>query len=135
MPTIRFTIKVNNLLTDPDSVVLEDTAGTYGVKRNDTDAVIAAAGTAMDKVSTGIYEYAFDDPGADLIYGYYVKYVLNGATYYSEGVIAGTASSGLDELLEDTREVLEDSSKAIFADSSVIRAVNTAILAASVYVP
>ena len=39
-------------LTDPTSMTLIDPTGTYGVKRNDTNAVVVAAGTPMAKIST-----------------------------------------------------------------------------------
>jgi hypothetical protein len=62
MPTVRFTIIVNGVLTDPTSIVLSDPTGICGVKRNDTGAVVVAGGTAMAQVATGIYEHQFDDP-------------------------------------------------------------------------
>jgi len=78
------TCKVNGALVDADSVVLSDRTGTYGVKRDDTDAVVVAAGTAMTKTGTGIYTYSFDEPAPDLNYTYVVKWVYNGTTFFDE---------------------------------------------------
>jgi len=44
---LKYDFKVNGILIDPTSVVLSDPGGTYGVKRDDTDAVVVADGTAM----------------------------------------------------------------------------------------
>lgn len=68
---------------DCDSVpVLEDSLAAYGVKRNDTDAVVVAASTSMSKVSTGIYEYNFKEPALNLTYTYSVKATFDSTDYF-----------------------------------------------------
>lgn len=102
MPTIQINHKVGagKVLTDATSVVLADPASpsTYGVKRNDTSAVVVTTGTAMTKQSTGVYVHTFTDPAYDLTYTYWVKIVYGGNTYYSQGTKTGlaTPSTGSD---------------------------------------
>jgi hypothetical protein len=87
--------RVEGVLTDPTSIVLSDATGTYGVKRNDTNAVVVADGTAMTKVSTGIYSYTFTEPAAGLSYTSWIEIVYGGATYYvEEDIPAYTATAG-----------------------------------------
>lgn len=69
---------------------LSDPTGTYGVKRDDNDAVVVADGTAMTKVSTGLYEYEFDEPAEGLAYTGYVEFVHDGETFYFEHDIDAT---------------------------------------------
>ncbi len=61
--TIRKTWQVNGLLTNPDSVVLRDPTGAFGIQRDDTGAAVVAAGTAMTQVATGVYEYTLTVDG------------------------------------------------------------------------
>ena len=42
MSTITKTFKIDGVKTDMTSVKLSDSAAAYGVKRNDTDAVVVA---------------------------------------------------------------------------------------------
>lgn len=93
MSVIRKRFKVEDVLTDPTSIVLADSAGAYGVKRDDTGAVVVAADTAMTKNSTGDYQYEFTDPDYDLTYTYCVKIVYAGATYYFAGDMSGPVSA------------------------------------------
>ena len=44
---ISFPWKVEGVLTDVTTAKLSDPTGTYGVKRNDTSAVVVADATAM----------------------------------------------------------------------------------------
>ena len=81
--TVNFDFYVNGALTDVTSAVLSDATGAYGIKRDDTDAVVVADGTAMTHVTTGQYEYEFDEPAAGLTYTYDVEYVYAGDTYRS----------------------------------------------------
>lgn len=78
----RFTI--NGVLTDVTSCVLRDPTAAFGVKRTDTSAVVVAAGTALTKVATGIYEHTFTDPAAGLTYNYWVEFVYGGETHRFE---------------------------------------------------
>lgn len=87
----RFTI--DGVLTNMTSVELEDPTDTYGVKRDDTDAVVVASGTAMTLISTGIYEHAFTDPAFNLTYTYYLKVVYLGETYFIENTFDGPSDS------------------------------------------
>lgn len=80
---ISKTWKVEGVLTDVTSAKLSDPTGTYGVKRNDTDAVVVADDTSMTKASTGTYEYSFTDV-QDVSYTAYVEIVYLGGTYYFE---------------------------------------------------
>jgi len=88
--TLTKTCKVNGALVNVDSIVLSDRTGTYGVKRDDTDAVVVSANTAMTKTGTGIYTYSFDEPEPDLNYTYVVKWVYNGAMFFDEHRIPTT---------------------------------------------
>jgi hypothetical protein len=62
---------------------LSDPTGTYGVKRNDTDAVVVADDTDMTRISTGVYQYSFSDTEG-IAYTGYVEIVYGGATYHFE---------------------------------------------------
>lgn len=92
MTTVYKTIKVDDVLTDPTTVKLSDSTATFGVKRNDTDAVVVADGTAMTNVSTGVYSYTFTDPADDLTYTYAVEIVYDGETYHIEDTVTGPTS-------------------------------------------
>lgn len=81
MTKITFKFRVNNTLTDATSVVLSNAAGTFGMKRNDTNAVIAADGTAMTKESTGTYTYSFTEPASGLTYTYWPEVTYGGEVY------------------------------------------------------
>jgi len=89
MSTIRRTIRVAGVLTDPTSVKLSSSDTTFGVKRNDTDAVVVADDTAMTQVSTGIYEHTFTDPANGLTYTYSMEIVYSGETYHVEDTLTG----------------------------------------------
>jgi hypothetical protein len=80
---IRKTFKVDGVPTNVTSALLSDPTGTYGVKRNDTNAVVVADGTAMTLVSTGTYQYEFTDV-VNVAYTAYVEFVYDGATYHFE---------------------------------------------------
>jgi hypothetical protein len=74
---------VDGVLTDADvAIVLSDSGATYGAKRTDTGAIIAAAGTAMTRASTGVYRYTFLPPVQGLTYDWWAKVVYLGVTYY-----------------------------------------------------
>lgn len=90
--TVRANFRYNGVLTDATSAKLSDPTGTYGVKRDDTDAVVVADGTAMTKVSTGTYEYSFTEPASGLSYTAYVEFVYGGQTYYLESDLASTGT-------------------------------------------
>lgn len=75
--------KVDGVLTNVTTAKLSDPTGTYGVKRNDTDAVVVDDGTDMTNTSTGVYEYSFTDVEG-VSYTAYVEFVYDGATYHFE---------------------------------------------------
>lgn len=86
----------NGVLTDADGgITLSDITGTFGVKRNDTDAVIVADGTAMTNVGTGLYQHEFVDPAQDLIYTYAFEIVHNSQTIHLEDVVPGPATADI----------------------------------------
>jgi hypothetical protein len=72
--------------------VLGDPTGSYGIIRDDTDAVIVAAGTAMTQVSTGVYEYTVANVDASTTYTAWIEIVYLGETYRFEV----TAVAGVD---------------------------------------
>jgi hypothetical protein len=74
------------------TAVLSDEDEVYGVKRNDTGAVVVAANTLMTRVATGQYEYTFTEPAAWLAYTAWVKFVYGGNTYYQEVDLPATAA-------------------------------------------
>jgi hypothetical protein len=85
--------KVDGVLTDVTTATLSDPTGTYGVKRDDTDAVVVADGTAMTRVDTGTYEYTFNDlPNVE--YTAYVEFVYQGSLYYFEVDFAARQDTG-----------------------------------------
>ena len=67
-------------LTDVTSIVAEDPGSTYGAKRDDTDDVVVAAGTALVWQSTGVYQYSFTAPENGLTYTWYPKWVYGNKT-------------------------------------------------------
>jgi len=83
MITLQFNFLIDDVMTDVTSAVLSDPTGTYGVKRDDNDAVVVADGTAMVRIDTGQYEYEMTEPVAGLTYTYYVEYVYAANTYRS----------------------------------------------------
>lgn len=108
--TISRTWKVEGVLTNVTTAKLSDPTGTYGVKRNDTNAVVVADGTAMTNSATGTYDYSFTDI-QDIAYTAYVEIVYAGATYYFEvDLPARTAVDGMtvnySSLLEDVGHFL-----------------------------
>lgn len=88
---IRKVFKIAGVPTDVTSAVLSDPTGTFGVKRNDTDAVVIADGTAMTRVSDGTYEYEFVDI-VGIAYTAYVEMVYAGSTYHFEVDFAARTS-------------------------------------------
>jgi hypothetical protein len=78
------------------SVVLCDPTGTYGIKRNDTNAVVVPAGTPLAREGVGVYSYTFTEPAPGLTYTAYIKYTtVDGVTDSFPDVITGAAASGM----------------------------------------
>jgi hypothetical protein len=88
---IRKVFKVDNVPTDVTSAVLSDPTNAFGVKRNDTNAVVVANNTAMTRVSAGTYEYEFSDI-TGVSYTAYVEMVYAGSTYNFEVDFAARTS-------------------------------------------
>lgn len=84
--------RIENVLTNVTSAKLSDPTGTYGVKRNDTDAVVVADGTNMTNSATGVYEYSFEDV-TNVSYTAYVEIVYLGVTYHMEVDIPARADA------------------------------------------
>lgn len=84
-----FRFQASGVPTDPDTVVLSDTGNTFGVKRQDNDAVVVANGTAMTKVETGVFEHTFTDPADSLTYDWVAETVFNGETKHYAFVAVG----------------------------------------------
>ena len=82
--TITFTTKLEDVLTNPTSVVLSNAAATIGIKRNDTGTSVVAAGTALTNSSAGTYTYLFTPPIEDVFYTAYIKVIASGSTLYKE---------------------------------------------------
>jgi hypothetical protein len=101
---IRKDWAVEGVLTNVTSAKLSDPTGTYGVKRNDTSAVIVADGTDLTNSSTGVYEYSFTDV-QDIAYTGYVEIVYAGATYYFE--VDMPARSSVDGMTPNYDSLLE----------------------------
>lgn len=99
--TIKFDINIGGVATDPTSIVFRDAGGTYGVKRQDTDASVVAMDTALTKLSKGRYAYTFADPAANLTYDYAIQYVYDGETFTEAKTIQGgkTSTNALYDLL------------------------------------
>jgi hypothetical protein len=79
-------------LTDPTSMTLIDPTGAYGVKRDDTNATVVAAGTAMTKLSTGLFAYTFTEPAPGLAYTAWVRVIYLGTTYYFQHSLEAVTS-------------------------------------------
>lgn len=91
--TVQKSWKVEGVLTNVTTALLSDPTGTYGVKRNDTDAVVVADGTAMTNSATGVYDYSFTDI-QDIAYTAYVEIVYSGNTYHFEVDLTSRAATG-----------------------------------------
>ena len=89
---IVYNFKIGNTLVDATSCVLSDSTAAYGVKRNDTGAVVVADNTAMTHASTGVYTYTFTTPATGLVYTYAVEVVYNGVTYREIATLADGAT-------------------------------------------
>jgi len=92
MSIITKTFKVGGVLTNMTSVKLSSFDTTFGVKRNDTDAVVVADDTEMTNSATGIYTYEFDDPAYGLTYTYVLEFVYGGETHHIEEEMTGPVS-------------------------------------------
>ncbi len=90
--TLTVRIVIDGLPAAGLDVRLSDPTGTYGVKRNDTDAVVVAAGTPMTDLGGGTYSHTFDDPAPELTYTGWVEYVHDGQTHHAGHTFDGAAA-------------------------------------------
>jgi hypothetical protein len=90
---IQKTFRVEGILTDVTTAKMSDPTGTYGIRRNDTLAVIVADGTNMIHSATGVYEFSFEDI-QDIAYTAYVEFVYLGSTFHFEVDIPARAETG-----------------------------------------
>jgi len=86
MATITYTTKFAGTLTNPTSVILTNSDSTIGIKRNDTGAVVVAAGSALTNTSTGTYVYTFTPPSEAVFYTSYIQIIASGRTLYHETI-------------------------------------------------
>jgi hypothetical protein len=90
---IQKSFRVEGVLTDVTTAKMSDPTGTYGIRRNDTLAVVVADGTNMTHSATGVYEYSFEDI-QDIAYTAYVEFVYAGSTFHFEVDIPARAETG-----------------------------------------
>ena len=136
MSAILRTFKIDGVLTDMTSVKLADPTGTFGVKRNDTGAVVVANDTAMTRTAAGTYQYGFNDPAPGLTYTYSLKFVYNGQTYYVADTFAELAvSPSLSAIETLVGNVLEDAAHAVFSTTIIDQCIDQAIKELSTKVP
>lgn len=87
--------KPDGVLTNAATAKLSDATGTYGIKRNDTNAVVVADGTDLTHDGTGLYSYSFTDPAAGLTYTYALEFTYGDPvqTYRATGTLTGGAAA------------------------------------------
>lgn len=98
--TLHETFTIDDVLTNVTSVKLSDPTATFGVKRNDTGAIVVADNTAMTNTATGTYEHTFTEPAAGLTYTYWVEWVYGGETFRDEKTVVGYTITGIVTLAE-----------------------------------
>lgn len=91
---IQKTWRVEGVLTDVTSAKLSDPTGTYGIRRNDTLAVVVVDGTNMVHGDTGVYQYSFEDV-QDVAYTAYVEFVYLGSTFHFEVDLPARTETGV----------------------------------------
>ncbi len=95
--TIVREIWIDNVLTDPTTVLASSSDGTYGVRLASDETVVVADGTAWTQLSTGVYSLSFTDSGAGDTYEYVMEIVYDGKTHHIDGTIVGS-TDGSDNL-------------------------------------
>lgn len=99
--TVRATFRIDDVLVDPTSATLADMDGVYGVRRTDTNEVVVSAGTAMTRMSLGVYSYSFTSVDG-VAYTASVKFVHGGNEYYKDFDFAATTpAAGSGTYLEN----------------------------------
>lgn len=108
---IRRTIKIGGVLTDADSPpVLRDPTAAFGMRRADTLAIVVAAGTALTKVATGVYERTVTDLVVGVTYTYWIETAIKGQPTRVEKSYTPAAATTLPSMLTVER------AKALIAD-------------------
>lgn len=82
--TLVFTTKIDDVLVDVGTLTLSDPTATYGIKRNDNDAIVVAAGTVVSRISTGTFQFQFEEPAEDIWYTVQERWVYEGEAHYVE---------------------------------------------------
>lgn len=84
--TLSFTTKISGVLVDAGSLVLVDPADTptYGVRCNDTGAIVVAANTPVPKTATGTFSISFVEPAEGAWYTVWEKWTYRGVTHRFE---------------------------------------------------
>lgn len=89
--TITYEFREGGALFDPESVDLSSADGTYGVRREDTQGVIVAAGTVMVRSSVGVYTYTINDEPSEVDLEYVVRALIAGTYVYAADVYDNTS--------------------------------------------
>ena len=142
MPLIKFSISDAGLggpAISPSSVKLQSPDGSYGVKRNDTGAVVVSSGTDMT-YADGEYSYEFDDVAFNVTYSYFVRVTENSPesnVYFFSGMLCGAVSYADQPNLGGLRRrLIEESGRTdlvtgyhngLFTDNGANRYINDAI--------
>ena len=102
--TINLYSSVNGTPEGLDSVELSDEAGAFGVKRNDNNDIVVAAGQDFITLSEGVYQYAFTDPAPAITYTYVIKIIRDGGSpkYYTRTVSAASTVNQIYSIPVDT---------------------------------
>jgi hypothetical protein len=88
---------VDGVLTDPDvPIVMSDPTNAFGARRSDTLAVVVNNGTAMTRVSAGVYTYDLVAPPADgLTYEWWSEIVWQGVPIHLQNTLVDAAPTGV----------------------------------------
>ncbi|KKK46488.1 hypothetical protein LCGC14_3163890, partial [marine sediment metagenome] len=85
--TIKKEHSVDSVLTDPQNIVMADEDAVYGVRRTDSKNIVVEKNTAMDKVSTGVYEFEFEAPDYGPSFAWSIQITYDDAETYDTGTI------------------------------------------------
>lgn len=102
MAKILFTSDIEGVPADVTSVSLSDPTGTYGLKREDTDAVVVAAGVSLSKTETGHYEYVLPSLAEGIWHTYWIAWTFGGETHHLEYHFVSVRTSAVDDTLSHT---------------------------------
>lgn len=90
MSTIQFQFEIGST---PSSVVFQDPANGFGVRRTDNNATVVNAGVALTGAGGNLYTYTFADPADGLTYEYYIKVVVGSNTFFYHLFVGGAGSA------------------------------------------